>query len=200
MEESDIVKSVETGMEERAVIDTDFSYDQLIGTIEGRMTRLLWRILRNTEDAQDALQDALATIWKKRSRVCRHPNPQALVLKICADAAYDALRKQQRRRKHEEPQEQRQKHENIVSYQTDASDRLVQKETEAEILAAIGRLPRKQAVAVLLRIVQEQPYEMIAGVLSCSETTVRIHVSRGRNRLSQWLAHLAPRPPKEAAK
>jgi len=200
MEESYIVKPVKIGREERAVTGKDFSYDQLIGPIEGRMTRLLWRIVRNPEDAQDALQDALSTIWKKRRRVCRHPNPQALILKICADAAYDTLRKQQRRRKHENPEEHRQNHENIVSCQTEAPDKLVQKETEAEILAAIGRLPRKQAVAVMLRIVQEQPYEIIASVLACSETTVRIHVSRGRNRLSQLLAHLAPRPPKEAAK
>ena len=73
----------------------------------------------------------------------------------------------------------------------------MQKETEREILEAVGRLPRKQAVAVLLRIVKEQPYDLIAQAMGCSESTVRIHVARGRARLNKWLAHLNPLPPGE---
>ena len=194
------VKPVEIGMEERALSRKVFSYDRLIRPLEGEMTRLVWRIVRDREDAEDALQDALSTIWKKRRRVCVHPNPRALVLRICINAAYDALRKQHRRRKHEEPNSYEQNHAHIASSQTGALEKLVQKETEKEILAAIGRLPRRQAVAVLLRIVREQPYDMIARIMGCSEGTVRIHVARGRNRLSQWLAHLSPHPQKEVSK
>jgi RNA polymerase sigma factor (sigma-70 family) len=72
----------------------------------------------------------------------------------------------------------------------DAADELVGKEIETEVLDAISRLPEKQAVAVLMRIVQEEPYDAIAQAMGCSESTVRIHVSRGRARLSQWLSHL----------
>lgn len=72
----------------------------------------------------------------------------------------------------------------------DAADELVGKEIETEVLDAIGRLPEKQAVAVLMRIVQDEPYDAIAQAMGCSESTVRIHVSRGRARLSQWLSHL----------
>lgn len=76
--------------------------------------------------------------------------------------------------------------------ESDLPDALEKKETESEILKAISRLPRKQAVAVLMRIVQEQPYDAIAKTLGCKEVTARIHVSRGRVRLSQWLSHLIP--------
>lgn len=62
------------------------------------------------------------------------------------------------------------------------------------MLRAIARLPRQQAAAVLLRIVQEQSYEAVAKALDCSETTARIHVSRGRARLSRWLAPLISKP------
>jgi len=71
---------------------------------------------------------------------------------------------------------------------------------EDEILKAIGRLPKKQAVAVLMRIVQDQPFDVIGQTLDCSEITARIHVSRGRARLSQWLSHLHSTPLKEASK
>ena len=198
-----------TDTEESALKERDFSYNRIIRPYEGLMTRAVWRILRDPEDAEDALQDALSTIWKKRRLVCTHPNPRALILKICIDAAYDTLRKRRRRRKHEEPttlhyysrgeDKSGLTHSQAVSH-TSALDTLVQKETEREILEAIGRLPRNQAVAVLMRIVKEQPYELIAQAMGCSESTVRIHVARGRARLNKWLAHLNPLPRGEVSK
>jgi RNA polymerase sigma-70 factor (ECF subfamily) len=195
--------------EEGALQDRDFSYDRFIRPNEGQMTRVVWRIVRNPEDAEDTLQDALSTIWKKHRLVCTHPNPRALILKICINAAYDTLRKRRRRRKHEEPaalhlysqQEDKPDLTNSLTVsQASALDQLVQTETEREILEAIGRLPRNQAVAVLMRIVKEQPYEVIAQAMGCSESTVRIHVARGRARLNNWLAHLNPHPPGEVKK
>jgi RNA polymerase sigma-70 factor, ECF subfamily len=195
--------------EEGALKDREFSYDRFIRPHEGQMTRVVWRIVRNPEDAEDTLQDALSTIWKKRRLVCTHPNPRALILKICIDAAYDTLRKRHRRRQHEEPttlqhySREEDKpgltHSQAISHSS-ALDTLVQKETESEILDAIGRLPRNQAVAVLMRIVKEQPYELIARAMGCSESTVRIHVARGRARLNKWLAHLNPHPHGEVSK
>jgi RNA polymerase sigma-70 factor (ECF subfamily) len=164
-------------------------YEQMIEPIESQMMRSIWRIVRNPEVAEDTLQEALAIIWKRLDRIRSHPNPQALILKICTNAAIDSWRKRMRYLKHEKQEELLQ-----LSDQSEAvmPDALEKKETESEILKAISRLPRKQAVAVLMRIVQEQPYDVIAQVLGCKEVTVRIHVSRGRTRLSQWLSHLIP--------
>lgn len=201
--------AVKIDKEEGALKDRDFSYDRFIRPNEGQMTRVVWRIVRNPEDAEDTLQDALSTIWKKRRLVCTHPNPRALILKICINAAYDTLRKRCRRRKHEEPatlhlysQEEDKPGltNSLAASHASAPDKLVQEETEREILEAIGRLPRNQAVAVLMRIVREQPYEVIAQAMGCSESTVRIHVARGRARLNKWLAHLNPHPPGEVCK
>lgn len=189
--------------EEVALKDRDFSYNEHIRPHEELMARVVWRIVRHPEDAEDTLQDALSTIWKKRGLVGKHPNPQALILRICINAAYDTLRKRRRHKRDEStslhlyPQEENNRGQlhSLAASHANALDKLVQKETETEILEAIGRLPRKQAVAVLMRIVKEQPYEVIAQAMGCSETTVRIHVARGRARLNQWLAHLAPYTP-----
>src|SRR5258708_8623893 len=51
------------------------------------MFETVWRILRHSQDAEDALPVALTTIWQQRSRIECHPAPQALILKICAGAA-----------------------------------------------------------------------------------------------------------------
>jgi len=171
-------------------------YEELIAPMESRMMRSIWRVVRSSELAEDVLQDALTIIWKKFGKLRRHPNPQALILKICLNAACDALRKRKRRL--------REKQISVLSDRPALSDpgamrTLVAKEMENEVLQAIGRLPRKQAVAVLMRVMHEESFDVIAHALGCSEVTARIHVSKGRARLQQWLAHLNPSAGKEGS-
>ena len=70
----------------------------------------------------------------------------------------------------------------------DAEDR----DLRAAVLEAIGELPRRQAAAVLLHIVEERSYEEISRAMGCSETTVRVHVLRGRAKLARRLARERP--------
>jgi len=171
------------------VENREFDYDSLVRPMEPRMMRAIWRIVRQKEAAEDALQDALAAIWKKRDAVARHPNPQALILRISVAAAIDAVRKSARRLRHETP--------GLPDDRTDDTAPPVTKGAEdrdlrAAILEAIGELPRRQAAAVLLHIVEEQPYEEISRAMGCSETTVRVHVLRGRAKLARLLARKRP--------
>jgi DNA-directed RNA polymerase specialized sigma24 family protein len=73
------------------------AYERLIAPIEAHMMRTIWGIVRDPDEAQDALQDALAVIWRRWDRLQTHPNPEALVLRMCINAAYDALRRKHRR-------------------------------------------------------------------------------------------------------
>jgi len=177
-------RPLEVPMEHR-----EFDYDAFIKPVESRMMRSIWRIVRHKEAAEDALQDALAVIWRKRRAVARHPNPQALILRIAVSAAVDAVRKTQRRLRHEIPAMPGRLAEGAASGIVHvAQDSALQ----TLVLEAIGRLPRRQATAVLLRVVGEQSYEEIARGLGCSDTTARIHVMRGRAALARSLAHLKP--------
>ncbi len=183
-------------LEECPVADEKAIYEQLIAPLESRMMRTIWRIVRHPEIAEDTLQNALTIVWRKLKHIRRHPNPQALILKICMNSAYDSLRKQKRFRKQESS--------SLLHKFPDLSETIVpydleRKNIEGEILKAISRLPRKQARAVLMRVVQDQPYDVIAQMLECGEITARIQVSRGRAKLSKWLSHLHHSPFKEAS-
>jgi RNA polymerase sigma factor (sigma-70 family) len=167
----------------------EFDYDALVRPLEPRMMRSIWRIVRERQAAEDALQDALTVVWRKRRTVARHPNPQALILRIAVSAAYDAVRKSRRRLGHEVP--------GPAGDRADGSAPPVTKELEDcglrdAILGAIARLPRRQTTAVLLRIVEERPYEEIALAMGCSEPTARVHVMRGKTALAKMLARLGP--------
>ena len=165
------------GMRER------LTYEEFVAPVQERMMRIIWRIVRNPDEAEDTMQEVLALIWKKLDRISRHPNPQALVLRICANAAVDALRKQRRERGYVDSQI-------LDRLPASDSDGWEQRETETKIREAVGRLPRNQAAAVVMRILEGQSYGEIARALGCREATARTHVLRGRAKLSRWLSHL----------
>lgn len=169
--------------------DSQQAYDRIVRPIEDRMIRSIWRIVRNPQDAEDAMQEALLTISQHWDRVRNHPNPQSLILKICIDAACARTRRTIRDRR-------------VAQLETNAaepassarspSDEIAGREQYIEIIEAIHRLSRQQASAMLMHAVQGQPYEQIAAALGCSEATARTHVARSRERLRVWLAHLDP--------
>jgi len=169
------------------VTDDRTIYDEMIAPMEATMMRSIWRVVRNTDLAEDCLQDALAAIWKKRFQIRLHPNPPALILKICLNTAYDSLRNLERVRRHTDLS----RLDNAPAPREDDTDRgLEAREIEAQVQQAIRRLPRKRALAVMMRLIQEESFEAIAQALDCSEVTVRIHISKGRAQLRKWLSPL----------
>jgi RNA polymerase sigma-70 factor (ECF subfamily) len=167
--------------------DSDEFYRRFIEPVEDRMIRSVWRVTRDAVDAEDALLAA----WRHRSRIVAHASSQALILKICIDAACDVARRrgrERRRTEHDDPS-------------TDPADgthppweELAQQELAREVLAAIHRLSHRQAVAITLRVFEEWPYEQIAADMHCSEATARKHVERAREHLRRALAKHEIRP------
>jgi len=80
-------------MKEIHLVNGHKKYERLIKPIEDQMIKSVWRITCNSSDAEDAFQDALMKIWKHIKKIQRHPNPHALILRICANSAYDILKK-----------------------------------------------------------------------------------------------------------
>lgn len=171
-------------------------YDTLIQPIEDRMIRTVWRIVRDPDDADDAFQEALETIWRRLDHVARHPNPHALILRICINCAYDVLRRKSRRERHIALAEIS---DEMPASAPSAAEQVASRETREEIYRAIGQLPGKQAEAVLMRFVEDMPYGDIAQALGCREATARKHIARARVKLATALAHLAPSPLREVA-
>lgn len=156
--------------------------------------RSVWRIVRDSDDAADAFQQAIESIWKHRRRIRGHENPTGYILRICVNAAYDVLR---RRIKRKESADLEAIAGSLADRSPSAAQLLMGQEQRGEIVCAIAQLSRQQAQAVLLRLVEELPYGEVAQALGCSEATARTHVTRGRARLAELLAHLAPGKPKE---
>jgi RNA polymerase sigma-70 factor (ECF subfamily) len=174
--------------------DQHREYERLIAPIEDRMIRSVWRITGDPDNAEDALQEALLTIWRRWDRVRTHPNPQALVLRICIHSAHDLLRRKVRQMRRRESGEVLQ---DLPDTSPSAAQNISGAEQNNQVLRAIGCLPKNQARAILMHAVEEMPYPDIAAVLHCREVTVRKHVARARSRLRSLLSRLVPAVRKE---
>jgi RNA polymerase sigma factor (sigma-70 family) len=163
-------------------------YSRIIGPIETQMMRSVWRITQNADDADDAFQHATAQIWQSLARIREHPNPHALVLKICADAACDVLRQKLRHRSGEV----RMDSDFIDPAAPFVADSILNQERKEQVQTALTNLSQQQATAVAMRFLMSCAYDEIASALDCAEATARVHVTRGLSRLRELLAGLNP--------
>jgi len=166
--------------------DREAEFERLVLPLKDRMMRTVWRVTRDPELAEDAFQEALLNTWRKLPQVAAHPNPPALVLRLCLTAAVDQLRARRRRRRFSTPIEK----EGVDGGALSPEGAAQRAEHTALVLDALGRLQGRQASALLLRAVQEEPYATIAEALGCSEPTARVHVQRARQKLRRWLSPL----------
>lgn len=158
-------------------------YEQHIRPIEPKLIRAAWRLLGNEHDVDDALQEALSRIWKHRWQLESHANPSAWMLRIVQNVSYDRLRLRKARHTEILPNE-------ICSSSPSPSSEAEQNEWKSTLLEEIGRLSPKQSQAVLLRLVENEPYSVVAAALGCSEATARVHIQRGREQLRKRLTNL----------
>ena len=163
----------------------DFS--KVIAPVKDRMFATVWRILRHPQDAEDALQNALVTIWRRRSQVETHPAPHALILRICADAAIDQFRRRRLDHVDVDVLEDR-----LPSTDASPLDGLIREERLDIVMAAISRLSPNQSAAIVMKFILSESHAHIADALGCTTETVREHLARGRERLGRMLRHLGP--------
>jgi RNA polymerase sigma-70 factor (ECF subfamily) len=173
-------------------VETDDEFARLIAPIKKRMFETVWRILRHSHDAEDALQVALTTIWQQRGRLESHPAPEALMLRICADAAVDHYRRR-RSQINRNPLEAVVLEDPLQSDCPIPLDAVISRETHEVIVEAISQLSPNQATAIVMRFIQGESDTAIAAALGCATETVREHVKRGRERLARILVQLSQR-------
>ena len=157
-------------------------YDTFVAPIRHRMVNSVWRILRDADDTEDTVQEALLQILRKIRRIRGHPNPTALILRICVNLAIDRRRKRVNERGIIENADV----DRIVDQRSLTPDQTVaRQEHQTRVLTALGELPKRQAEAIVLHALEELPYAAMAVAMNCRESTARVLVSKARRRLRQ---------------
>lgn len=152
-------------------------YERFVAPIQGRMVDCVWRIVRDAHETEDVVQETLVHILQRFDEVRKHPNPTALLLRICANKALDHLRRRDARRDAMDrlavlPQ---------PAAPTPAED-LAQADERSLVLEFVRTLPEREAEAITLHALEEMDYAAVAVAMGCAESTVRVLIGRARER------------------
>jgi RNA polymerase sigma factor (sigma-70 family) len=170
---------------ERFAAGDEEAFESLFRQYQGIVYRWLLRIVRNTAAAEDLTIETFWRAYRAHARFDAQTGRWAGWLRrIATNVALDSLRRARR----EVPLP-----EDLRDNQPSASWP-EQAELRGKILAAMRHLSPKLRVAVLLALIEEEPYEEIADALGISANAVKVRVFRGVRILRKELARAGVQP------
>ena len=129
-------------------------------------------ILRNEQDAQDAVQEAVTQAFARLHTLRDPAKFKPWLLRILVNTCYDACRRRRSTVYLEAVEE------TLAAPQSDCEERM---------RSAVMRLPEEQKAVVTLFYYEDLPIRAISEVLGVTQGTVKTRLSRARGRLRQML-------------
>jgi RNA polymerase sigma-70 factor (ECF subfamily) len=149
-------------------------FNQQILRYSDALFRLAKSILRNTEAAQDAVQELTVKLWERRNALDEVENIQAFTMRSMRNLCLDTIRKN---RDEDELPEELEYEERNPYQQTE------QKDLAIRIRSMIDRLPELQRTIIRMRDVEGLELAEIAFITSLNENAVSVNLSRARQKI-----------------
>jgi RNA polymerase sigma factor (sigma-70 family) len=155
-------------------------FEKLRREYEGYLTSILWKLTGDTDLFAEAFQYALLAIWMNLEKLTG-PQAGAYIYRIALSANSKAWRT--RIGKNGQLP-------NVAAIAKSPAGDVVDEEMLKLVRKEITKLPEQQALAVVMRYIDQNDYQTIAGKLNCTEDTARSHVSKAINTLRNNLAYM----------
>ena len=171
----------------------DAAYEVLVRSYGGRLLAVARRLLRDEEEAQDAVQEALLSAFRAIHRFEGESRISTWLHRITVNSALMRLRS--RRRKPETSIEELLPgfledghHANPPARWRELSDEQVHARQVRELVrASIDRLPETHRTVLLLRDIEQLDTKEAAEALGVTENTVKTRLHRARQALREVL-------------
>jgi len=163
------------------------AFGALVARHQDRMWRIALRIMRNPEDAADALQDAYLAAFRRADSYRSEAQVTTWLHRVVVNACLDRLRTMRSRETEPFP-------ENLDRWSrmgtTLIKDPVEIKEQRSVVAAALGALNADQRAALVLADMEGYSVEEAAQILGCAPGTIKSRCARGRARLLPLLSDL----------
>ncbi|GAA0272437.1 RNA polymerase sigma factor SigM [Cryptosporangium japonicum] len=168
----------------RAHVDGDpDAFSELVRRHRDRLWAVSLRTIGNSEDAADALQDALLSAYRSAGTYRGDAAVTTWLHRIVVNSCLDRIRRRQSRPTVPLPEDD-------GRAPAAPNDPIAARETALDVQAALAELPVEQRVALILVDVQGHPVADVAEMLDVAVGTVKSRCARGRARLAVMLGHL----------
>jgi RNA polymerase sigma-70 factor (ECF subfamily) len=151
-------------------------FNAQILTLSDKLFRLAKSMLRNTDAAQDAVQELSMKLWEKKDNLNEIENVQAFTMRSMRNLCLDTIRQQK------EIVELPAEYEFIEPnpyQQTEKSDMVMQ------IKNLIDNLPELQRTIIRMRDVEGMEISEISYVTDLTENAVTVNLSRARQKIRE---------------
>lgn len=174
-------------------------FEDLVAVWQRRALRLAWHYLRDTADADEAVQDAFVRAYTNLLSYQETSPFDVWFGRILINACLDRIKARSRRQRWQVPFAEAGSEEvplDPVAPTATPEEALVRGERAAALRAAIDALPDRQRQVVLLSQLEGHTTREVSDVTGLSESTVRVHLFRAMRRL-RTLLEARRRPTRE---
>ncbi|HEX8432106.1 MAG TPA: sigma-70 family RNA polymerase sigma factor [Longimicrobium sp.] len=173
------------------------AYRELLGRYQRPVFSLVYRMLRDREQAEDLAQETFVRVFNNIERYDPKYKFSSWIFKIATNLTIDHIRKKELAtvsidgsRYAVTPDEIAASTITVEGRDPNPEQLLEAKELGSEIEEAIGELRPEYRTAIVLRHVEGREYQEIADIMGLPLGTVKTFIHRARNSLRERLEHL----------
>ena len=158
----------------------------LVSQYAGTLYRVAFSVLRNSADAEDAVQEAFLRVLRHRDTLDEVRDRRVWLIRIVWNIVLDRKRRAKTRPETDDVAELARV---LPAGGLSAEQRVVAAQHHAQVLGCVDKLPAKERQVLLLSAFEELSSVEIASVLNITESSVRSRLFRARNLMSNLLNH-----------
>lgn len=145
-----------------------------------RLYRAAFLLIGNAQDAEDIVQEAYLKLWKRRNELPPNIiNMEAYCITLIKNLCYDTLRASHLDEDGRPPEELN------IANDTNVADEIDTRDEANQVMKLIDGLPQQQRQVILMRDVDDRPYEEIEETTGLSAVNVRVLLSRARKKIRE---------------
>ena len=155
----------------------EISFRNDILPLKDKLYRLALRIVWDSAEAEDIVQDTMIRVWNKREDWRTFGSIEAYCLTVAKNLAIDRSARSEMHNEELTPDSQQ-----IAEVSTPESK--YERDEQLRIVhRLINELPQKQRIILQLRDIEGKTYKEIAGILQITEDQVKVNLFRARQRI-----------------
>jgi RNA polymerase sigma-70 factor, ECF subfamily len=158
----------------------------LVDEYAGTLYRVAYSVLRNSADAEDAVQETYLRVLRHRDTLGEIRDARVWLVRIVWNVVLDRKRRAKTRPETDDVADLARM---LPASGLTAEERVASAQHHENVLRAVTQLPEKEQRVLILSAFEELSSVEIAQVLGTTESTIRSRLFRARNLLSALLSH-----------
>lgn len=145
-----------------------------------KLYRVAFQLMGNAQDAEDMVQEAYLKLWKRRDELPTDiRSVEAYCVTLIKNVCYDTLRLSRLDEDGRSPEELN------IATESNVIKEVEQKDEVRHVMKLINKLPDQQRKVMLMRDVDDRPYEEIEQATGLSPINIRVLLSRARKKIRE---------------